>query len=236
MGGPVDSSLREKIAGDITLSENPGRTIRKWREELQISQKELAGHLRISPSMVSDYESGRRMSPGTRTIRRIVDAMLEIDRLSGRGFARRFGIDISEAIPSMAEFPEPIEALPFLQLLQARVLAQGSGARRDIHGYTVIDSMKAIATLNASDYLKVYGWSTQRALLFTGVKYGRSPMVAVRTHPLKPAMVVYVRPENVDELAVKLAQLEGVVLARTDLSPLEVVQRLEGLAASKRGG
>ena len=33
--------LREKIAGDITLSSDPGRTIRKWREEFGISQQDL---------------------------------------------------------------------------------------------------------------------------------------------------------------------------------------------------
>lgn len=227
----MESSLREKMAGEVTLSDNPGRTLRKWREELRISQKDLAAFMKISPSMVSDYESGRRKSPGTKTIRRIVDAMLELDRNSGRGIARRFSDSLHDSIPSMAEFPEAMEATDFLGTIEGKVLTRDPTPRRKIHGYTVIDSVKAIATLDASDYLKIYGWSTERALVFTGVKYGRSPMVAIRTHPLKPAMVVYVQPESVDDLAVKLAEIEAVPLARTDLSAAEVIRRLEELVA-----
>ena len=82
--------LREKIAGEIVLSESPGKTMRKWREELHISQTELARHMRVSPSVISDYEAGRRTSPGIKTIHRLVDAFLEIDLKSGRRLSRRF--------------------------------------------------------------------------------------------------------------------------------------------------
>lgn len=226
----METTLQEKIAGEITLSDNPGKTLKKWREELRISQKDVATHLTLSPSVISDYESGRRRSPGIKTVRRMVEALLEIDRLSGRGVAKKFMVNLHEAIPSMAEFLEPVEAREFLRIIEGRSLTPTEQMRRRIHGYTVIDSLKAIATLDASDYPRVYGWSSERALLFTGVKYGRSPMVAVRTHFLKPAMVVYVRPENVDELALKLARLENVTLARTDLEPAELIFRLEGYA------
>jgi putative transcriptional regulator len=42
--------LREKMAGEIVLSVDAGKTIRKWREEFGISQQELAKHMVISPS------------------------------------------------------------------------------------------------------------------------------------------------------------------------------------------
>ncbi|MEE9236839.1 MAG: helix-turn-helix domain-containing protein [Thermoplasmata archaeon] len=225
----METSLPEKIAGEITLSDNPGKTLRKWREELRISQKEVATHLEMSPSVISDYESGRRRSPGIRTIRKMVEALLEIDRISGRGVAKKFMVDLHEAIPSMAEFLEPVPVSEFLAVIEGRSLTPFDPDKRQIHGYTVIDSLRAIATLDASDYPRVYGWSTERALLFTGVKYGRSPMVAVRTHFLKPAMVVYVQPENVDELALKLAELENLILVRTELPPVRLIDRLEDL-------
>lgn len=226
----METSLEEKIAGEITLSDTPGKTMRKWREELRISQKELATFLTMSPSVISDYESGRRRSPGIRTVKRIVEALLAIDRKSGRGIAKKFTVTPHEAIPSMAEFLEPVRAEEFLRVIGGVQLTPDGPVPRRIHGYTVIDSLRAIATLDANDYPRVYGWSSERALLFTGVKYGRSPMVAVRTHFLKPAMVVYVRPENVDDLAVKLAQLESVVLVRTDLDPETLIDRLERFA------
>ena len=100
---------------------------------------------------------------------------------------------------------------------------------RKIHGYTVIDSLKAITSLSSFDYLKVYGWSTERALIFTGVKYGRSPMVAVRAHPLKPGMVVYQKPEKVDALAVKLAEVERIPLVVSNLPLNKLLGELKKL-------
>jgi putative transcriptional regulator len=83
--------------------------------------------------------------------------------------------------------------------------------------------------LDSSDYLKIYGWSSQRALIFTGVRYGRSPMVAIRAHPLKPAMVVFQKPHRVDDLAVKLANLEKIPLVVTNLSLQSLIEGLEDL-------
>jgi putative transcriptional regulator len=221
--------LREKIAGEIALSDQPGKTMRKWREELHISQTDLASHMRVSPSVISDYEAGRRTSPGIRTIRRLVDSLLEIDQHTGQRLSKRFQ-EYSDVIPSMRDWPVGIRAADFLRKVDGKLLTQRTNTRRLVNGYTVIDSLKAITTLDASDYLKIYGSTSERALLFTGVKYGRSPMIAIKAHPLKPAMVVYVKPENIDELAVKLADLENIILARTDLEQDELITRLERIA------
>ena len=56
--------LSKKIAGEIVLSSNPGLTIRKWRTILEITQVEVSKELNCSPSVISDYEVGRRRSPG----------------------------------------------------------------------------------------------------------------------------------------------------------------------------
>ncbi len=224
----MEFPLREKIAGEIALSEAPGKTMRKWREELRISQTELARHMRISPSVISDYEAGRRTSPGIRTIRRLVESLLDIDQTSGRRISKRFE-QFTDVIPSIRDWSVGIRAADFLRKIEGKLLTQKLNTRRIVNGYTVIDSLKAITTLDANDYLRIYGSTSERALLFTGVKYGRSPMIAVKAHPLKPAMVVYVQPENVDELAVKLAELENILLAKTDLSATSIIERLERL-------
>jgi len=222
----MEFPLREKIAGEIALSDAPGKTMRKWREELKISQTALAKHMRVSPSVISDYEAGRRTSPGIRTIRRLVESLLDIDLRSGGRLSKRFE-DYREVIPSLRDWAVGIRAADFLRRIEGKLLTQKLSTRRMLNGYTVIDSIKAITTLDANDYLRIYGSTSERALLFTGVKYGRSPMIAIKAHPLKPAMVVYVQPENVDELAVQLADLENILLARTDLSPSAVIERLE---------
>ena len=43
-------------------------------------------------------------------------------------------------------------------------------------------------------------------------------MIAVRAHPVKPRLVCYIQPGSVDKLASKLAEMERIVLVRTDLS------------------
>ncbi len=222
--------LKEKIAGEITLSPEPGRTIRKWRESFGINQHELCQELATSASVVSDYESGRRKSPGIATIKKIVDALVAIDEEHGGKMLQRYAMsDSLEAVLARNEFSRVVRASRFIEAIKGRNLAKKASVNKSIYGYTVVDSMLAIKTMSSFDYLKLYGWSSERALIFTGVKYGRSAMVAIRTHPLRPAMVIYTRPERVDELAVKLAELEDIPLVVTDLSHQEVISSLKKL-------
>ena len=65
---------------------------------------------------------------------------------------------------------------------------------------------------------------TERAIVFTGIRYGRSPMIAIRVHPVKPTVVVYHRPGSVDSLAIKLADRENIPLVVTNL-PLEDLKK-----------
>lgn len=222
--------VREKVAGEICLSEEPGKTIRKWREQFNISQQELSKHLGVSPSVISDYEAGRRKSPGIVTIRKIVDAFLDIDERTGGGVLKQYSLAAkTESIISIKEFAHEVLADELVDKISGENLTPAISLDKHIHGYTVIDSIRAITTLSSFDYLKIYGWSSQRALVFTGVKFGRSPMIAIRAHPLKPALVVYQKPEQVDELAVRLAELEGLPLIRTELAAGELVEILNSL-------
>src|SRR5205809_7865757 len=76
--------LREKIAGEIALSEQPGKTMRKWREELRNTQTDLAAHMRDPPSVISHYEAGRRKAPGVNTIQHRLEDLLEVDQRTGQ--------------------------------------------------------------------------------------------------------------------------------------------------------
>jgi putative transcriptional regulator len=152
--------LREKIAGEITLSADAGKTIRKWREEFSISQQELAKQLGVSPSVISDYESGRRKSPGIVIIRRIVDGLLDLDKANGGRVLNRYSLgEKSDCIISIKEFKHSVQAADFVEVIIGSSLNKQIHLERDIHGYTIIDSMKAITSLGSMDYLKIYGWS-----------------------------------------------------------------------------
>lgn len=223
------SRLRERVAADITLSDEPGKTMRKWREEIGTSQYDLSKEMNVSPSVISDYESGRRSSPGIKTVRRIVDALMRLDELSGGKFSKEYEGVENEGIMDIREFPVGIPADIFVKEIDGTSVAENVPPTNNVNGYTILDSLKVITGMSSADYHKIYGWSSQRALIFVGVKFGRSPMVAIRAHPLRPAMVVYVRPERVDPLAVKLAELEKVCLVRTELEVPKLVDRLSRL-------
>ncbi len=222
--------LEEKIAGEIVLSSKPGATMRKWREIFRISQQEMARHLGISASVISDYESGRRKSPGVGMVRKFVRALIEIDESRGGETIKKFSPTYGEeAILDIRDFPYEISVDDFMKAAEAEIINKEVEFRRPIYGYTILDSLKAILHYNSFDYLRVYGWSIDRALIFTGVYYGRSPMIAIRAHPLKPSAVIYVRPHKVDELAVKLATLENIPLAVTYLDVKKLKEKLTAL-------
>ncbi|HDR53581.1 MAG TPA: transcriptional regulator, partial [archaeon] len=44
--------LATRIAGEITMAENPGVVIRKWRDIFNVSQKDLSRKLEVSPSVI----------------------------------------------------------------------------------------------------------------------------------------------------------------------------------------
>ncbi|MDG6221167.1 MAG: helix-turn-helix domain-containing protein [Candidatus Thermoplasmatota archaeon] len=222
----MERELKEKIAGELTLTRNFGATMRKWRNRFNVAQKDLAYQTGVSPSVISDYESGRRKSPGIATVRKIVDALIDIDKQRGGEVIKEYMLnEHTEVVFGMSEFPRAVDNEDFLELINGQIVNREYNLK-DLHGYTVIDSLKAILQLTSYDYLRIYGWSTQRALLFTDVQFGRSPMIAIRAHPLKPAMVVYLQPEKVDTLAIKLADLEHLPLVESPMSVAEVMTRL----------
>ena len=226
----MQPEIREKIAGEVVLSPHPGRTLRKWREDFQVSQRDLARQLETVPSVISDYESERRTSPGAGFIRRYVDALLTLD--SQRG-GNRLGPPSaprghSDGILGLREFAVAMPLKTFADHLDARPVSRVD-LHRDVHGFTVLDAPRAILSMDASRFVEVYGWTTQRAIVFANVKYGRSPMVAVRAHPLKPAAVVFANPGRIDALAIRLSEVENIPLLTTSLSAPQVLERLEEL-------
>jgi putative transcriptional regulator len=217
------------MAGEIVVSEKPGETLRKWREIFQLSQKELATLLEVNPSVVCDFEKGRRASPGIGTVRKLVEAMVDYDSSHGGKVVNTMsGRQNNEAIVDIREFTSGITIKQIIEYIEGEVLAGSEEiVERPIYGYTMVDSLKAITSFNA--FGEMYGWSNERAVFFSGVHYGRSPMIAVRAHPVKPRMVVYIKPKAVDPLAPKLADMENVVLTKTNLGENEIIEKLRYL-------
>lgn len=221
------AELDEKIAGEITMADTPGERIRKWRKMFKVSQTELANLMGIAPSVISDYEQSRR-KPGTTLVKKIVDSLIKIDKKRGGDIIERFTPPGQEGIVEMGEFSRPIKVENLVKECKGELLNSGR-LEREVYGFTIIDSLKAILSMKSFDYLRIYGWSTERVLFFTGVEHGRSPMVAIRASPLTPAVVAYIQPDKVDELSVKLANLEGIPLLSTDIEVQEIIDIMRNL-------
>jgi len=218
-----------KIAGYVVASADPGRALKAWREKLSIRQVALARSIGISASVLSDYESGRRPSPGVQFVRKYVEALVKLDESKGRMVAALVSSEKDEAILSIGEFQTPVDAASVVAAVRGAVLA-GDAAGARLYGYTVVDSIKTIYALSGYDFYRIFGATTERALVFTKVGMGRSPLVAIRVSQLKPRMVVIHGPKELDSLAVDLARREGIVLVLSNsLSEGELIASLRAL-------
>lgn len=227
----VTEMLAKRIAGDIVLSLNPGVTMRKWRSLLQVNQVEVAHELELSPSVISDYETGRRRSPGSAFIRRFVGALLEIDERRGGRYVQqmaRIALTPGDVFLDIREFATPVRIGEIFTALDCDILVGKESINREVFGYTVIDSLKAIQTLSGLDFYRIFGTTSERALIFVGVSRGRSPMIAVKISPFKPRVIIlHGAKGEIDPLAIALAQNEGIPLSVSRLETQdELVQAL----------
>ena len=118
----------------------------------------------------------------------------------------------TSAILAISEFNRPIAASALLAAVKGTVLS-GDPDHTNLYGYTVVDSIKTIYALSGYDFYRIFGATTERAIIFTKVGAGRSPLVAVRVSQLKPRMVIIHGPAQTDPLAIELAKKEGLIFA-----------------------
>lgn len=226
--------LAEKMAGEIALSTDPGATLRKWRTDFEIAQTDLATELDVSPSVISDYESGRRDNPGIGIVRRAVTALLDIDERRGGRYIRQYarvlsaGFD-SAVVHDLREYPANIPLDRYYEAIDATELVAGD--RDTIAGHTIINSIEAIRRLSSDEFYNLYGQSTNRALVFTNVTRGESPLVALRVvKPTPHAVVLHgLDPDDVWEFAPDLARIDGFSLAVTTLDLETMLERHQDL-------
>lgn len=86
------------IAGSVVLSDNPPLQLKHWRKKFGIKQADLAKRMAITPSVLSDYEKGRRPSPGANFIRRYLQSLYELAQLNSK----------SQPEPPMAPIADPV--------------------------------------------------------------------------------------------------------------------------------
>lgn len=225
---PLSPSVREvlarRIAGEIILSNKPGAAMRKWRELFAISQMRLSDKMGLSSSaVISDYESGRRESPGTKFVRRFVWALLKIDEERGSRFISEFSKltgSPSNAIIDLREFPIPVRVEYLSKALQCETIADAGFHVKEVLGYTVVDAQKAVESLSGSEFSQLFGTTTERVLIFTNIQNRISPMLTVRMSNLKPRIVVF-QDTKPDEYSIKLAEYDQISLLYSNIPSIE---------------
>ncbi|HDS63647.1 MAG TPA: helix-turn-helix domain-containing protein, partial [Methanofollis liminatans] len=126
MNSELRKQLAEKMAGEITLSDSPGKALKKWRMSFGIPQGTLSERLGVSPSVISDYEGGRRKSPGTAVVGKIVDTILSIDEENGGKYIQRFSrilynqFDNDDVIYDMHDYAGPVLLPAFAEAVDAQ--------------------------------------------------------------------------------------------------------------------
>ncbi|MEM3593962.1 MAG: hypothetical protein QXS27_04485 [Candidatus Jordarchaeaceae archaeon] len=230
--------LAQRIAGEISLSDDPGKMMRKWRELFHIPQIVLAEYLDISPSVISDYEGSRRKSPGTKTIKRFVEGLLAIDEKSGgqitAAFSRLMGVEIpTDVILDIREFTVPVNARRFCSVIRAECVVGEEFLDRSLLGYIVIDSISAFRELSGDAFLKLYDAASERSIIFTNASTGRSPLITIKINVRKPGLIILHGLLEPDPLAVELAKRESIPLAISKMESVEsMIRELRQITSS----
>jgi len=225
------SQLAEKMAGEITLSDSPGHALKKWRMNFEIAPGVLSDRLGVSPSVISDYESGRRKSPGTAVVGKIVDTLLAMDEENGGKQIQKFssmlfsGV-VDDVIYDLHEYDNPVQLKEFSESIGCSLLC--GSIDQVIFGYTVVNSLNAIMQLSSDEFNRIYGWSTERALIFTSVSTGKSPMVAIRVTPFKPRCVILqgIEASEVHPIVEKMAERDRITVMCTSMDIDKIVSTL----------
>mgnify|MGYP001587383158 CR=1 FL=1 len=223
--------LLTQMAGEIALSKNPGGSMKKWREIFGVNQTELAETLKISSSTISDYEGGRRKSPGIGVVARLVESLIEIDKKRGGKVKKQLEQNFSpkSEVFDTSEFSKAINGKDFAELIGAECVANpGKLKETQIYGVSIIDSIKVIVEVQVHDYIKMYGKTPERALIFMQVGSGRSPMIAVKvgrfSTEMRPSIVVLHGIDKVDPIAQKIAEAEKIPLLITQ-KPIDEIKK-----------
>lgn len=224
MEAPNINRVKRIIFGDILVSPSINKALKRWRKIFGVSQVDLAKWMGIASSVISEYEKESRRYPGTRFLRRFVNALIDIDIKKGGKTVSLLlsGLDVSiedkKAILMIQDYTYPFKASELIDVVEGTIL---TGDRyieyAQLFGFTVLDSLSSILMLSGESFYRIFGRSTERALIFTNVSTGRSPMVAVRVYPFKPRMVVIHKPKKVDPLSIKLAEKERIIYALSNI-------------------
>jgi putative transcriptional regulator len=131
-----------------------------------------------------------------------------------------------DVIYDLHEYANPVPLQEFSDAIGCSLLC--GSIDQAIFGYTVINSLNAILQLSSNEFNRIYGWSTERALVFTSVSTGKSPMVAIRVTPFKPRCVILqgITVADVHPIVEKMAERDHITVMCTEMNIDKIVNTL----------
>ena len=126
---------------------------------------------------------------------------------------------------AMSDFSSPITSKIFCKQLKCNILSGEKYLDKELYGYTLVDVERAVKELNSDEFLKLFGATTERCLLFTKVNTGRAPMIAIKSQEFKPALVILHGVSEVDRLALELSEQMKIPLAVSKISSLDTLTK-----------
>ncbi len=224
----VRDLIGKKIAGDIVYSPDPGAALKKWRKRFRITQRDIAIKIGIMPSVISDYESSRRKSPGIRVVKRLIDVLMLIDEERGGKTLSELSSEflqanITDAVLDMQDIGEkPVGFLD--KKLELDYFVKPGKTRAN--GYVLLDAYKAVTNMSYPELVRMFSLANDAILILANVNNGRTSLPIIKITGLRPSLVVLLTKSRPDELAVKVAEAERIGLATSPLKPEEVMERL----------
>jgi putative transcriptional regulator len=163
-------------------------------------------------------------------------SLLDLDERSGGQIMAAFGrlMDVSlvdlNIVLAMSDFSSPVTIKEFCNLLKCSVKTGKKLLDREIYGYTLVDVERAVKELNSDAFLKLFGATTERCLIFTNVNTGRAPLIAIKSQEFKPSLVILHGITEVDLLALELSEQMKIPLAVSKTGSVEsLIRELRGI-------
>jgi len=113
----------------------------------------------------------------------------------------------------MSDFATAMKAREFCNRLKCEVQSGEDLLERNLYGYTLVDVERAIKELRSEAFMKLFGATTERCLVFSNVNTGRTPMIAIKAQEFRPSLVVLHGAGEIDRLTLELSEQMQIPLA-----------------------
>jgi putative transcriptional regulator len=158
-------------------------------------------------------------------------ALLALDERNGgqtiTAYVRLMDVSLVDLniVLAMSDFHTPMTLDDFCKRLKCTIETGKELLKREIFGYTLVDVERAVKELSSEAFLKLFGATTERCLIFTKVNTGRAPMIAIKSQEFKPTLVVLHGVGKVDRLALELSEQMRIPLAISKIGSIDALVR-----------